>query len=308
MAGRDRELYAIGIDIGGTKIAAGLVNIATGAVSEKRLIATVKTDAGETALNDALRLAQELRETARGQGSALCGIGVGVPELVGPDGNIKSDYNFAWSSQDVQALFARLAPACVESDVRAAARAEMRFGGGRGYRHSIYIGIGTGISYCLCIDGRPYAGAKGNAIHFASSALYLRCESCRHIQRPVIEEIASGPALLNRFNAITGESLSRGEQLFAAADAGRAEAVEVISTAADSLGALIGLVINMLDPEIVIIGGGIGLAGGLFGARLVAATRQHIWAEDCRNLPVKPAGLGLDAGLIGAALTASARS
>ena len=73
--------------------------------------------------------------------------------------------------------------------------------------------------------------------------------------------------------------------------------------AAERLGVLIGLLVNALDPEVVIIGGGLGLAGGLYGSRLTASIRAHIWAESRRQLPILPAALGADAGVIGAALS-----
>jgi glucokinase len=81
--------------------------------------------------------------------------------------------------------------------------------------------------------------------------------------------------------------------------------VAVISDAAMATGALIGQMINMLDPEAVVIGGGLGLAGGLYGDRLAAAIRQHVFAEDARRLPILAAALGPDAGIIGAALAAA---
>jgi glucokinase len=63
----------------------------------------------------------------------------------------------------------------------------------------------------------------------------------------------------------------------------------------------------MLDPDAVVLGGGLGLATGLYRDRLIASTRAHIWAEACRHLPIVPAALGADAGLVGSALAAARR-
>jgi glucokinase len=76
-------------------------------------------------------------------------------------------------------------------------------------------------------------------------------------------------------------------------------------SAADHLGALLGLLVNMLDPQAILLGGGLGLAPGLYRDRLAAAARAHVWADACRGLPILPAALGADAGLIGAALAAN---
>jgi glucokinase len=70
------------------------------------------------------------------------------------------------------------------------------------------------------------------------------------------------------------------------------------------VGVTLGLLINTLDPEAIVIGGGLGLAGGVYGQHLIASTRRHVWSESARNLPILPASTGSDAGWIGAALAA----
>jgi glucokinase len=219
-------------------------------------------------------------------------------------GRIRSAYNFDWTDLLVRERLSTLAPTTIESDVRAAARAEARFGAGKGRRLFVYVTIGTGISYCLVIDGRPHAGANGFAIHFASSALHVLCDACGHVNAPVIEEIASGPALSAAYHRRTGRRVEGAGELLAAAASGDGIAGEVVTAAAHQLGPLVALVVNMLDPEAVVLGGGLGLAGGTYRDQLITATRAHIWAEFCRDLPILPAVLGVDAGLVGAALAA----
>ena len=90
----------------------------------------------------------------------------------------------------------------------------------------------------------------------------------------------------------------------AGAARGEPDAVRVLRDAGEALGSGLGLLINVLDPDAVIVGGGLGLAGGLYWEALVESTRRHIWADTTRELPIMPARLGSDAGLIGAALTA----
>ena len=291
----------LGIDVGGTKIAAGVVDPATGAILHRETIPTEAARGGEAVLADTLALARRLIDAG---GRRVIRIGVGVPQLVDTAGRIRSAYNFDWTNLPVRERLSTLAAATIESDVRAAARAEARFGAGRGRRLFAYITIGTGVSYCLVIDGRPYAGANGFAIHFASSALHVPCASCGHINAPIAEEIASGPALVGAFARRTGAGIAGAADLLAAANVGDAVAGEIVTGAARQLGPLVAIVVNMLDPEAIVLGGGLGLAEGVYRTELIASARAHIWADSCRDLPILSATLGVDAGLIGAALAA----
>ena len=291
----------LGIDVGGTKIAAGIVDLAAGAIVQRETIATEPARGGAAVLADTLQLARRLVEAA---GRRVIRIGVGVPQLVDNAGRVRSAYNFDWTDLPVRERLSTLAPATIESDVRAAARAEARFGAGKGRRVFAYITIGTGISYCLVIDGRPHAGANGFAIHFASSALHVPCDACGHINAPVLEDIASGPAICAAFARRMGRSVGGAVDVLAAATSGDAAASDLLTAAARQLGPLVALVVNMLDPEAIVLGGGLGLAAGVYREELIASTRAHIWADSCRDLPILPAALGVDAGLIGAALAA----
>ncbi len=288
----------LGIDVGGTKIAAGIVEPASGAIILSDTITTRAASGGAVVLADTVDLARRLIATARRR---IVRIGLGVPQLVDNEGCIRSAYNFDWTDLPVRERLSRLAPTTIESDVRAAARAEARFGAGKGRRTFAYVSIGTGVSYCLVIDGRPHTGANGFAIHFASSALHVPCTACGHLNAPVVEDIASGPAIADAFARRTGR-ITAGAEVLVAAKAGDAIAIAILNSAADQLGSLIALIVNMLDPEAVVLGGGLGLAAGPYRERLIASTRAHIWADACRSLPIVAAGLGKNAGVIGAAL------
>jgi glucokinase len=299
--------YAIGLDVGGTKIAGGVVALSTGQVLARRAIATRAERGGAAVLEDALALAAALRADADELAMDVSGIGIGVPELVDRAGNITSGHAIAWHGAPVQSRFAMIAPAVVEADVRAHALAEARYGAGRPYRLFAFVTVGTGISCCLVQDGQPYAGARGNALILASSPLTTVCSACGALLRPVLEEFAAGPALVARYNQGCAGHATRGEDVVAAADAGDLIARQVLQTAGEALGASVGWLINVLDPEALVVGGGLGLAGGLYWERFVAATRAHIWAAAGRDLPILMAALGPDAGLIGAAASATAR-
>ncbi len=295
------DACVLGIDVGGTKTAAGIVLFPEGRVVSRRVMPTRPERPGEDVLRDVLDLARELLDEAEASGNAVAGIGVGVAELVDPLGNVTSAHTIAWQGVPVQESFSRIAPSFVESDVRAAALAEALFGAGRPFRLFIYITVGTGISHSLVMDGRPFAGARGNALIFASGRYTTTCTECGAVLTPVLEEFASGPALVERFNRHCPGRARAGTDVLAAAEAGEPEAIEVVRTAGEALGVRVGALINELDPDAVVVGGGLGLAGGLYWDSFVGSTRGHIWAENSRDTPILPCALGTDAGLIGAA-------
>jgi predicted NBD/HSP70 family sugar kinase len=100
--------------------------------------------------------------------------------------------------------------------------------------------VGTGISSCLVEDGRPYAGARGNALVLASSPLTIPCPACGNSRWPALEEFASGPALVTRYNALRGRQVARAEEVLAAAAAGEAGARQIVHSSGRALGASLG--------------------------------------------------------------------
>ena len=307
--------HAIGIDVGGTKIAAGLVELSTARVVTKEVIPTRPERGGEAVLRDTLDLARRLHAHAARLALPVCGIGVGICELVDLDGELRSDYLVKWRELPARAALSEIAPTRFESDARAPAIAEARHGAGVPYRNFIYLTIGTGISYCLVLDGKPYAGAHGNAIIAASGLQSLDCENCGATLDRSLEDYAAGPALVARYNerrAIerTGANdaganeLTTGQQVTAAAAAGDALAIKIVRSAGTACGDTAGFLINALDPEALIVAGGLGLAGGLYWDSFIASTRKRIWAEEGRMLPILTAQFGADAGVVGAALCA----
>jgi glucokinase len=293
--------YAIGLDVGGTKIAGAVVDGQTGTVLLRATVPTNAHQGGAAVLTTCVALGQQLAAQAVAQGISIAGVGLGLCELLDPTGRVTSAYHFDWRDLPVQQRLATVAPTQLETDVRAAALAEAHYGAGRDYRHFVYVTVGTGISSCLVLDGRPFAGARGNALVLASMPLSTTCPNCGTVLEQVLEEFASGPAIVRRYNAQSPTPVANGQELFAAVERGDAVALDVVQSAGVALGNSVAFLCNVLDPAAVIVGGGLGLAGGLYWAAFVAATRAHIYAEDTRQLPILPAALGVDAGVIGAA-------
>jgi glucokinase len=255
---------ALGIDVGGTKIAAGIVSFPEAKVLACEIRPTLAERGGEAILDEVVKLGRGLcaKTPVQAAGLAIC-------ELVDLAGSIVSDNCINWKTADVVKRLSIIAPVTIEADVRAAALAEAMFGAGKPFKTFLYITVGTGISSCLVLDGKPYAGAHGLTGTFASA----RLPGLEHS----LEDLASGAGLVRR--GVTP------------------------ATGADVLGAGIGLLINTLDPEAVIIGGGLGLSGGSYWDTFVASTRRHIWSPIHRDLPILPAATA-NSAMIGAAAAA----
>jgi glucokinase len=114
--------------------------------------------------------------------------------------------------------------------------------------------------------------------------------------------------MLQRYNQKSPRKVLDTRELFALAEGEDPLAREIVKSAGEAVGVTLGFLVNVLDPEAVIIGGGIGShSKGVFWESLVASTRHHIWADNARDLPIIPAALGPDSGLIGAAVMVAQR-
>jgi len=258
---------SVGIDVGGTKIAAGLVDVASGRVAERRQVPTRAERGGQAVLEDCAALAAEL-------GGGSLPVGIGLCELVSLDGRPTSADTVDWRSLSVASAID--APSVVlEADVRAAALAEARFGAGHGRSPFLFVICGTGASSCLVVEGEPYAGARGHAITLGA---------------PPVEEIASGKALA--FAA----GVERAEDVLD--DPAKAT---LVAHAAALLAQVLAVLANALDPELIVLSGGLGAAPA-FRARVEAAFRPLVAYPPVPEL-VGPAVA--DGGIVGAALRAA---
>ena len=293
--------FGLGLDVGGTKIAGGVVRFPEGRVIARQQLPTPVSQGPEAILEACYQLGSELAQSTRGHGRSIHAIGVGLCEIVDPAGHPRSSATVDWQGLAVREKFGTIAPTVLEADVRAAALAEAEFGAGRNLRIFLFVTIGTGISSCLVVGRRPFAGARGAAGTFASSPI-LNCQSSTE-PPPTLEQWASGPGLVQRFRAGGGTAQSA-QEVLAAAQMGDRAAAHVVTSASETLGAGIGWLVNVLDPEAVILGGNLGLAHGLYRDGLLAGLRRQVWWQGHRDLPVLDAATGPDAGLIGAATTA----
>jgi glucokinase len=301
--GADR---VIGVDVGGTKIAAGIVDLGDGAVANRLERPTRPERGGPAILAEVSAIVSKLVAINSRIGSPIR-IGVAVCELVDLDGNVTSNQTLDWLGSDVAGALAGVGAATVASDVRAGSLAEAWLGAGRSLDPFLYVSVGTGISHSLVQAGIPYAGRHGTALVASSGTMSTVCPRCGAQIELVPEEIASGPGMVRRYAAhATGPTLERTEDVLVAADAGDEVARRVVDEGGRMLGTVVAGLVNVLDPEAVVVGGGLGLVRGRYRDRFLASFTEHIWAPTSRDTPVIDAALGPDAVLVGAALSAAA--
>lgn len=300
----------VGIDLGGTKCASGAVDLRDGQVLWCQEMPTHVAQGSDQVFARLVALAQDHLARARALGGHVASLGVGVPELVSPDGRLQSAATLDWQHRDLRDDLGRLLhlPVEIDADVRAAARAEATYGAGRDCPVFLYVTIGTGISACLVLDGKPFLGTRGLTGTFASSRVTIPTDQGTLIDGPALEDFASGKAIATRFARDAESRLADAAQagnarlVFDAADQGDARAAEIIATAGQAVGAALAQLVNLLDPQIIVLGGGLGVTAGRYRLALESAYRRHVWAPPHQAIPLVSAALGRNAGWIGAAL------
>jgi glucokinase len=306
-------MYAIGIDIGGTKIAGALVDAQGVIVQEER----VPSPAGnpEAMVDAVVGLIERLSANHE-----VIGAGVAAAGFIDADqSTIIYAPNISWRNEPFKAkLEAKLKiPVIIENDANAAAWAEYRYGAGRGYKHMIMLTIGTGVGGAVIADSHMLRGGFGIAGELGHIRMVPDGLLCGCGQHGCLESYASGSALLRAAKSLAASSDPAGQRLREIeAEAGQLSGLEVykailerdpgalrvLSELGSWLGQAIGTLVAVLDPEVVVIGGGVSAAGDLLLDPIREAYRAHLPAQGFRpELKIVAAEFVNDAGVVGAA-------
>lgn len=294
----------LGIDIGGTKIA-GAVVTAQGAVKRRLDTPTPAQEGGGRVLEAALALAHSL-----GAGAQVKAVGIGAGGQIDPArGVVLSATNLlpGWAGVDIKTAFAQSlgVPAFADNDVNALAMGEARFGAAQGLPTVVFLAVGTGLGGALLMDGKLHHGAHGGGGEFGHLLLSMdanaRTDAGGHVG--TWEAYVSGPALARTYREIAGEDTPRltGREIaLAAQNNPDSLAARAIAQTGEYLGYGLVSLANTLDPDLIIIGGGLAALGDalLVPARAVLRVRALPHGAQC---PVVCAALGADANVIGAA-------
>jgi glucokinase len=309
-----RKGLAIGIDIGGTKVAAGVVD-AEGRILSRALRSTPGNDprAVEQVI---VELVDEL-----GRGHRIWSVGIGAAGWMDLDGGtVLFSPHLAWRNEPLRANLQRLLrrPVLLTNDADAAAWAEWRFGAGRGQGRLVCITLGTGIGGAMVMDGRIERGRFGVAGEFGHQIIMPGGHRCECGNRGCWEQYASGNALgregreLARSNSPVAQELLKavdgnvdsitGATVTRLALTGDAAAMELIEDVGEWLGLGLANLAAALDPGQFVIGGGLSDAGELLVAPARKAFARNLTGRGFRPAArIDLAALGPSAGLIGAA-------
>jgi glucokinase len=294
----------LALDIGASKIAAGLVD-AGGALVHT---AVRPTPAGAGAERVWGVVDAVIADAMRTAGGTVAAVGVGSAGPVDAPAGTVSPINIAsWRDFPLRDRVAAALPATpvrLGGDGLCMALGEHWLGAGRGARFLLGIVVSTGVGGGLVLDGVAYRGRSGNAGHVGHVVADPAGEHCSCGARGCLETVASGTAM-TRWARANGWSGADATDLAAAAGGGDAIAVAALRRGATALAAMVASVAAVCDLDLAVIGGGVAEAGPLLLGPLRAALAHHIGLAFLRDLRVAGAELGAAAGLIGAAKLAT---
>jgi glucokinase len=290
----------LAIDIGGTKIAVGLVN-SDGALVRTAILPTPRGDA-ETVWAVLARLISDATEH-----TAVRGVGISSAGPIDlPAGTIRPLNIEGWRGFPVRDRVAAMLPGVpvrLGGDGLCMALGEFHHGAGRGAQSMLGMVVSTGVGGGLVLDGAPYDGLTGNAGHVGHVVVDVDGEPCACGGRGCVESIASGPRMVRwaHEHGWNAPAAASAKELAAAAAAGDEVAMAAFRRGAAAVAAMIASVGAVCDIDLVVIGGGVAKAGALLFDPIRERLPAYARLSFLRGLRVVPAELGGEAGLVGAA-------
>jgi glucokinase len=312
----DFDMLTIGVDLGGTKIAAGLCD-GQGNILRMRSIPTGAGRPREQILSDMAALCRGLAAEHGVPWADIAAVGIASPGFIDANaGVVIFAGNLNWHNAPVAAELSALlgTPAFVDNDANVAALGEVASGGMRGRRNAILLTLGTGVGGGVVLDGRILSGSHGGGGELGHMTLVWRGEPCTCGNRGCLEQYCSATALIregrraaerNPKSAIvlTAGSLEAitAKTIVDCARNGDADAIRVFDDYLDALAMGIISLINIFDPEAVAIGGGVSAAGDFLLKPLREKVAGYAVSAELVQPDIVLAELGNDAGIVGAA-------
>jgi len=314
------QRYFIGVDLGGTNIKFGIVS-GTGAILHKGMLPVQSHLGREAILNNINRAVFQSLSFADKKKIKIRGIGVGSPGTVnlvtgkieGSCPNLPQMVNVGlkkWLSRYFKLLIH------ADNDANVMALAEHKFGAAKGYHHALCLTLGTGIGGGIILDGELFHGSNYAGAEFGHMTICYKGRKCNCGSIGCLEMYASAPAivedtkiLLHKNKKSIIHKLVKSDLsgltpkiIFEAERKGDSLATEVINQTCIYLGAGIASAVNLLNPQVVVIGGGVSEGGNNFIKRIEKEVKKRAFPSATKNLKVVKAQLGNDAGFIGAAM------
>ena len=303
MSPTEPQALVLGLDIGGTKLAAGIVD-PSGAVRSFLGVPTRRDEGPEKVVERLLDLGRRAVDAAGVQWAAVVGVGVacGGP-LDAARGVISPVHLPGWHDVPLREIAERAygLPVVLDNDATAAAAGEHRYGAGAGVTSMVYLTLSTGVGGGVIVDGRPYRGTDGNGAELGHVTIDWRGRACRGCgRRGCLEAYVSGTSIAERARE-AGLGYGTAEEVAAAALSGDGRAARVWDETVEALACGLTSIVNVLEPELVVIGGGVSRSG----EHLIAPVRERVHNEAMtpagKTVEIVSAALGERVGVVGAA-------
>jgi glucokinase len=304
----------LGVDIGGTKVAAGLVNEAGEILSHIR----VPMVSGRSAEDGFNSVCSAIDSTMQSGAASVRAIGVSSPGPLDPKRGVilKTPNLPCWRDfpllDEIEQKYGL--PTRVENDANAAGLAEAIWGAGMEYSSVFYVTIGTGVGTAIIQDRRIFHGRTGAAPEGGHMTIDLNAPvRCGCGKRGCLESMVSGPAIAQRgrerlarssgsarHDAASADSITT-ETIFAACDASDSLAIQIIQETTDTLAVWLGNIIDLLEPDLIVVGGGVGARLANWLPRIAAGIPRWTINPRAHEIPLLSARYGSDSGLAGGA-------
>ncbi|MBU0517523.1 ROK family protein [bacterium] len=295
------ERYAIGIDLGGTYIKAAVVT-ETGMVLDER---QVETPAGRQREAVAEKMGTLLTKLLQKHPEAV-GIGIGSPGLVDAERNmIRESPNFpGWKNVPLRLMIAERVkrPVFLENDVNCFGLAEHRWGAGQGSQFMLALALGTGVGGAVIINGQLYRGSSGAAGELGHISVDMQGPQCPCGNYGCIERYLGNKWFVAAAQVeLTDKSVTSPEEITRRAESGDAAAIRFLEGRGEILGAACTSLMNIFDPEVIVIGGGLAQSGEPLFRGIRKAIQERSYQSLLKEIKILPAKLGKSAGARGAA-------
>lgn len=309
--------YIAGVDIGGTNTKIGIID-ENGELLNKKSIKTNSINGVESTMTRIWKTIEELLFSLNIDKEELKGVGIGIPGPVIDKKIVGFFANFPWEKNlDISQIFEKISGKTtrVANDVNVIALGETKFGAGKGANSSVTIALGTGIGGGIYIDGNLISGCMGAAGEIGHMKLVKDGKLCGCGQKGCFEAYASATGiereaisrlLVNKknllFEKIKGNINNlEAKDIFDAAKEGDAFSLEIVDYEAEYLALGIGNILNIINPEKVILCGGVALAGDILLNKVKEKLSKYALVITLENFNIVLGNLGNDAGIIGAA-------
>lgn len=326
MTKRRRKLSTklnIGVDLGGTDIKIAVVNSSGGIVYSDKVPTEAQMGYNHT-INNIIKAIRNILQNNNLDISQIDSIGVGCPGQVDPcTGLVKFLPNIpGWINIELTNILEKELgiPAAIDNDVRTALLGEHKYGAGKGYDNIVCITVGTGIGSGIIINGKLVRGANASAGEIGHLILQdTGGKFCGCGGTGCFETLASGPAIVEmaeqyvlggksaKFKELAADGAITPELVARAAELGDEVARSIFKKAGYWIGIALSSVANLLNPEIIIIGGGVAQAGDLLFDPIRKTVQERAMKTATEKLQIVPAKLGNNAGVIGASLLVGAK-